>query len=179
MNTFRQLTYMVLDELKGISDDFTYTEDHVIYLLGKFRALLLKQRYSDLRKQIPESDYQTLCLTLTKQPTTEDNTVCNEEPYLKSNEKIPVTMLIGNPKIYPVNYYQTEVTFIGRERMKYVGHNKYLQNIIYCSIGPDGYLYMKSSNPQFLYLQKVKALAVFEDVEQAANLQCSEDGTQC
>lgn len=33
---------MVLDELKTNSDDSFVTEDHVIFLLGKYRFLLLK-----------------------------------------------------------------------------------------------------------------------------------------
>lgn len=57
MSTYRQLTYLVLDEIKGVSDDFTYTEDHIIFLLDKYRAFLLKQRYSDIKKQMPESNY--------------------------------------------------------------------------------------------------------------------------
>ena len=50
MSTYRELVYLVLDELKGTSDDFTYTEDHIIFLLNKYRAFLLKQKYSDIRK---------------------------------------------------------------------------------------------------------------------------------
>jgi len=33
---------MVLDELKGESDDFSFTEDHILFLIDKYRALLLK-----------------------------------------------------------------------------------------------------------------------------------------
>ena len=68
MSTYRELVYMVLDELKGISDDFTYTEDHIIFLLNKYRAFILKQRYSDVKKFIPESNYQTICLDLIQVP---------------------------------------------------------------------------------------------------------------
>ena len=63
------MVFMVLDELKGMSDDFTFTEDHIIFLLGKFRAFLLKQRYySDVKKAISESNYQTICLELIEVP---------------------------------------------------------------------------------------------------------------
>jgi hypothetical protein len=55
--------------------------------------------------------------------------------------------------------------------MRYVGHNKYLQNIIYCSISPDGYMYLKSYNPQFLYLELVRFSGVFQDVQEASVLQ--------
>lgn len=41
---------MVLDELKLLNDDSFYTEDHVLFLAVKYRGLLLKQRYSDIKK---------------------------------------------------------------------------------------------------------------------------------
>ena len=59
--------------------------------------------------------------------------------------------------------------------MDSLGYNKYLQNIIYCSIAPDGYLYFKSFNPQFLHLEKVKFTAIFQDSIQASKLQCPDD----
>ena len=68
MSKYRELVYMVLDELKLSSDDSYFTEDHIIFLLGKYRTLLLKQRYSDIKKPIPESNYQTICLNLVRVP---------------------------------------------------------------------------------------------------------------
>ena len=68
MSTYRELVYLVLDELKGTSDDFTYTEEHIMFLLSKYRAFLLKQKYNDIKKQIPESNYQTICIDLTEVP---------------------------------------------------------------------------------------------------------------
>ena len=66
--TYNELIYMVLDELKLSSDDSYYTPDHVIFLLVKYRSFLLKQRYSDIKKQIPDSDYQSICLDLIEVP---------------------------------------------------------------------------------------------------------------
>lgn len=64
--------------------------------------------------------------------------------------------------------------------MRYVGHNKWLQNIIYASLGPDQYLYFKSSNPQYIYMEKARMIGVFEDAESAAELQCDSEGnTSC
>ena len=171
MSTYRELVYMCLDEIKGISDDFTYTEEHVMFMLSNYRAFLLKQRYSDIKKQIPESNYQTICLDLIEVPA-----VCGEpcegSSYLRSKIKVPFIMQIGAPKVYPVNFYQGDIALISRDRMRYIGHNKFLQNMIYCSIAPDGYLYFKSSNPQFLYLEKVRFTAIFQDSMQASKLQC-------
>ena len=176
---WREAIYMVLDEIKGSSDDFTYTKEHIAFLLGKYRALLLKQRYSDIRRQIPESNYQTICLDLIEVPAISGE-VCEGGSYLRSKDKIPVTLMVGNPRVYPIDYYQGEITYISRDRMRYVGYNKWMKNIIYCSIAPDGYLYFKSWNPQFLYLEKVKFTAIFENAKEVSGLTCDGDeGTAC
>ena len=174
MSTYRELTYMVLDELKLYSDDDLYTEEHVMSLLGNYRAFLLKQRYSDVKKQIPESNYQTICLDLIEVPAISGEP-CEGGSYLRSKEKVPFLMKIGNPKVYPVDYYQGEITYVSRERMRYVGYNKYLKNIIYASIGPDNYLYFKSFNPQYLYLEKARMTGIFEDPQAASELQCPDE----
>ena len=171
MSTYKELTYMVLDELKLYSDDALYTEEHIMFLLGKYRTFLIKQRYSDVKKQIPESNYQTICLDLIEVPAISGEP-CEGGSYLRSKEKIPFLMKIGNPRVYPIDYYQGEITYVSRDRMRYVGYNKYLQNIIYASLGPDNYLYFKSFNPQFLYLEKVRMTGIFEDTLAASELQC-------
>lgn len=170
MSKYAELVYMVLDELKGMSDDFTYNEDHVIFLLDKYRGFILKQRYSDIKKQIPESNYQTVNLDLIQVPAITGE-LCECGLYLRSKEKIPFLMQIASPKVYPTDYYQGEITYVSRDRMKYVGHNKYLKNIIYCSIAPDGYLYFKSSNPQFVYLERVSITGIFQDAKTVAEMQ--------
>lgn len=174
MSTYRDIVYMILDEVKLSSDDAQFTEDHIIFLLDKYRTFLLKQRYSDIKKFIPESNYQTICLDLIEVPA-----ICGEPceggSYLRSKNKVPFIMQIGIPKVYPMDYYQGEITYVDRNRMKYIGYNKYLQNIIYCSIGPDNYLYFKSSNPQYLYLERVKFTGIFQNSIKAADLQCPED----
>ena len=174
--TWRQLVYMVLDEIKLTSDDSIINENHVIFLLNKYRTFLLKQRYSDIKKPIPESNYQTICLDLENDV---NSTFCGSANYLKSKTKVPFLMKIGNPRVYPSNYFQGEITYVSRDRMRYVGYNKYLKNIIYCSIGPDGYLYFKSANPQFLYLEKVRFTGIFQDSKEASKYQCSEENNVC
>ena len=174
MSTYKELVYMCLDELKLYSDDALYTEEHIMFLLGKYRTFLIKQRYSDVKKQIPESNYQTICLDLIEVPAISGEP-CEGGSYLRSKEKIPLLMKIGNHKVYPVDYYQGEITYVSRDRMRYIGYNKYLQNIIYASLGPDNYLYFKSFNPQFLYLEKIRMTGIFEDTLAASELQCPDE----
>lgn len=171
---------MILDEIKGMSDDFIFNENHVAFLLNNYRSFILKQRYyTDIKKAISESNYQTICLDLIEVPAISGE-VCEGGSYLRSKDKIPVTLMIGNPRVYPIDYYQGNIAYISRDRMRYVGYNKWMKNIIYCSIAPDGYLYFKSWNPQFLYLEKVKFTAIFENAKEVSGLTCDGDeGTAC
>lgn len=171
MSTYKELIYLCLDELKLTSDDSIFTEDHVMFLLDKYRAFILKQRYSDIKKQIPESNYQTICMDLEVVSAIPDNS-CGGY-YLRSKEAIPTLMKIGNPVVYATDYFQGDISLVSRDRMKYVGHNKFLSNIIYASVGPDNYLYFKSCNPQHRYLEKVRMTGIFESPSKALELQCS------
>lgn len=175
--TYREIVYACLDILKLTSDDSLYTEEHIIFLANKARTLLLKQRYSDIKKRIPESNYQTICLDLEKVQNIQD--LSCQGSSLRTVQEVPYLMKIGNPKVYPQNYYLGEITYISRERMRYVGHNKYLQNIIYCSLAPDNHLYFKSSSPQHIYLKKVQVTGIFEDIQNASQLECNNDSSQC
>lgn len=123
---------MCLDLIKGISDDFTYTEEHIMYLIDKYRAFILKQRYgNDPKKYIPFINYSTIIVPI------EDN---------KSTIEIPSIMNIGIPRvtlfreednIYEVgDYYSTDVEYVPKERFPFVGNNKFLSKIKYCTIDP-------------------------------------------
>lgn len=173
--TYRELVYLCLDEVKSISDDSTFNENHIILLADKYRAFLIKQRYSDVKKHIPESNYQTICLDLTK--SVSPSGPCGRT-YLMSKEEVPNILSVSNTRVYPIDFYQDSITFISRDRMRYVGYDKYLQNIIYCSLASDNHLYLISMNPQFLYLSKIKVTAIFEDASIASELECG-DNKEC
>lgn len=166
---------MCLDALKVTSDDSTFNEDHILFLVNKYRSLLLQQKYLDVRNTMSDSNYQTLCLDLIVDDTTSTN-ICSDI-ILRSKEKIPKMLNVGNTEVSLNDYYLGEIVLVTSNRLRYVGHNKWLQNVIYCAIGNDDYLYFKSVNPQHLYLDKVKLKGVFEDPIKAAKLSC--DNNNC
>ena len=88
--TYREIVYACMDLLKFSSDDSYYTEDHIIFIASKMRNMILKQRYSDIKKQIPESNYQTICMDLQVTDAI-DGVPCTGQ-YLKSIQEIPITM---------------------------------------------------------------------------------------
>lgn len=68
---------------------------------------------------------------------------------------------------------------VSKDRFKFVGHNKYMQSIIYVTLGEDNHIYCKSSNPQFQYLKQLKVSGIFNDSAKAGELSCTEEGTRC
>ena len=161
MTTYREAIYMCLDLIKGVSDDFTYTEDHIAYLLDKYRAFLLKQRYgNDPKKHIPYSNYQTLTVTFS------DLSVDVNATYVSDN-KIPYMLQIGIPRVTFDKYYDTNFEFTSRERLPFVGCNKFLKRIWYGAIDEQNNLCLKPSSTRYVVDDgnplKVYITGVFEN----------------
>ena len=176
----KEIVYMVLDLAKAAtSDDSYFNEDHVIFLLKKYRSFLIKKEQEKQKATTDiasEFEYQQICLDLEKVSAI-DGEPCTGGYYLRTTKKIPKILEDNQPRVYPVDFYQgINISYIPRDRMRYVGTNKFLQNIIYVSLGPDLHLYLNSSNPQFLYLKKLRMSAVFEDFDDISCYLCDDDG---
>ena len=166
MTTYREAIYMCLDLLKGTSDDFSYTEDHIAYLLDKFRALLLKQRYgNDPKKHIPYSNYQTIEVIFI--PDEVKTVVRSEDP-------IPSMLQLGIPRIVTPDeyYYDYKFEFTSRERLPFTGNNRFTSMINYCALDEENYVLYRTKPNQWVqsiegYAQlipnKFSIVAVFEN----------------
>lgn len=172
MATFGEIIYSVLDLLKLSSDDAYYTEEHILFLAKKMRALLLERKYKGSRNgtfnAMSEENKQQICLQLKRADMLSSG--CAGD-WLVSTATIPSLLDVsagvtctGHDLLF------TNVTFISPERMPYVGYNKWLQNIIYAARSIDGHLYLRSNNPQFIFLEQAGLTGVFSDPEEAAKL---------
>lgn len=175
----KELVYYILDAVKIISDDSIINENHVLFLAKKYRSFLVKKEQEKEKSSTDtasEFEYQQVCLDLEKVKAM-DGEPCTGGYYLRTTKKIP-KILEGNlPRVYPLDFYQgINVVYVPRDRMRYVGSNKFLQNIIWVSLGPDLHLYLYSNNPQFMYLKKLRMAAVFEDFDEASDLLCDSEG---
>ena len=177
MATFREITYMCLDLLKQISDDSYYTPDHVLFLINHYRNYVLKKQYHDIKQEIPDSNFQTVCLNVSPDNELGDTSCSNI--VLKSQESLPDIMKLAEPRILLGDVSAGYITFVSPERFPNTGYNRYLKNIIYCTLLPNGKLMLKSNNPQFIYLEKIKVSAIFEYTDYAAKLSCGSTDDNC
>lgn len=175
----KELIYYILDSVKIISNDSIITEDHVFYLAKKYRSFLIKKEQEKEKSTTDiasEFEYQQICLDLEKVPAI-DGEPCTGGYYLRTTKAVPKTLEGTTPRVYPIDFYQAiNIVYIQRDRMRYIGTNKFLQNIIYVSLGPDKHLYLNGSNPQFMYLRKLRMLGIFEDFDEASKLACDSNG---
>ena len=172
----KEIVYMILDELKVNSDDAFYTEEHILFLCKKFRAFLIKKEQDKERTTgdiASEFEYQQICLDLEKT----DAETCVSSSKLRTTKPIPKILDGNKPRVHFSDYFTDDMlTFVSRDKMKHVGSNPYMKNLIYAAIGPDLHLYLTSSNPQFLYLKKIRMSAIFEDFDAASELLCNDAG---
>ena len=174
--TLRELVFLVLDELKINSDDSYFNEDHVVFLLNKYRSFVLKKELEKENKQLSSTNGQTICLDLIE--VRDEDNPCGES-MLRTEQTIPNLVNDCKVSLYPVNYFEGDhIIYTTMERMRYTTYNKWTKNLIYAAKGPDDYLYLKSSNPQYLYLEKLRMKAIFEDFESAAQYACDESGEE-
>lgn len=180
MATYRELTYLILDEIKAISDDSTITQEHVLFTLNHYRNYIIQQKIkADGESSLNQSNSQTICVDLERTSLIPEDNVCSDV-VLKSIQKVPDMVNGTNINVFPINYFaNTNMCMVSKDRFKFVGNNKYMRNIIYTTLGEDNYIYCKSTNPQFQYLNKIKVSGIFDDAQKAGELSCDNSGASC
>lgn len=179
MASYREIVFAVLDEIKSLNGDSTITEEYVIFLANQYRLFLIKQqKLKEGEVSLSSSNEQTICIDLEPVDAIPGLEYCNDT-YLRSIQEIPDVLTEDSIKIGLSDLFNIRTAFVSKERFKYVGHNKYLRNILYCTLGPDNHVYFNSVNPQFRYLKKATLTGIFEDAAKAAELYCDESEAKC
>lgn len=186
MTTYGQMIYYCLDMVKAFSDDTSVTEEHVMFLLDKYRALTLRQAYDNGKAKnsinISSDNYQLIPidrLVLVRPQDLEANIYSddgldyimeNSDTHYKSNYKysedieIPSILPGVAPKVYITDLFKSVATYVDNDRFEYTNWHKYLKNFIYATIGTDRHLYLKSGNVERLErVSRVNLYAIFEN----------------
>lgn len=167
--TLREIVYMIMDELKLMSDDSSFNEDHIRFLINKYRAYLLNQTYSkDTVGNIPNSNYQTISIEIDKEfKTDSDLYLSSKDYYVVGSTNIPNILNISKTKITPSDSrFGYLISIISPDRMKFVGYNKWMKNIIYCTI-EDNQLFLYSYNSD-VNLSTINVKGIFENPEEVS-----------
>lgn len=147
--TYRELVYMCLDEIKLASDDSYITEDHILFLISKYRAFLLRQKYEKTNMPVSESNYQ--CISV-----------------IRNEDIVPEIMSVVKPRVFTITGEKDDtttnfLTYVSPHRYHFVGENRILKPITYCTIDHNKKLQCKNKE-----LTDVNIYAVFEDIVKAS-----------
>lgn len=176
MTTFREAVYMVLDLLKQISDDAYYTEEHILFLLSKVRATLIKKKYSTTRNQpfqvVDKANYQEIRFDL--EPNTSLGPGRWYQGYI-NDDPVPV------PRILPVGQAQAfvdrnvrneRVSVVLPERLRFVGYNKWLRPCTYCSVSDNNRFQVRQLDDTEMQLNSMVLFAIYENCLESTPLSC-------
>lgn len=161
--TYRELVYMCLDEIKLASDDSYITEDHILFLISKYRAFLLRQKYDKTNMPVSESNYQCILITPNK-------------------DTVPEVMSIAKPRVFTITEEEDKspvtsfLTYVSPHRYHFIGENRILKPITYCTIDHNKKLQCRNKE-----LTNVNIFAIFEDIVKASefNLGNGKDVLDC
>ena len=171
------IIYDIREKLKLNSDDIDITNEYLAHLIAVKRVFLIKQRFSNTTKNIPEEVKQIICVNL-EVANSINGYECGPN-ILKSINKIPAMMEIGGKSsliaVRTHDLMHVHFNIIPTERLPFVGYNRYLKNQIYVALDSNGILYFKSDGIQYLNLNSVKLIGVFSDPEEADEFICPED----
>lgn len=137
--TYREAIYMVFDMLKIASDDSYWEEEHIIFILNKYRSILLAQKYKGIKVDIPISFYQQIPISLIKSSINDMYTSTEKIPNIVNLNGIILENFISD-ELNPTKF---NFNFTTIQRLKFVGFNKWLKNELYFALDYDNHLYVK------------------------------------
>lgn len=175
MSTYREIIYLVKDELKLLSDDSNFTEEFIMYLIDRYRATVIKQKLSDIRKSISSDVYQSITVQL-------EHNEGNYNPghitggVVKSVFKIPSVIDLRRLRAFPSDDSTSYINYVSKERLQYVGNNRHTSKMIYCAIGEDNHLYLKSQSPSLLSMDSLKLESLYQSPIEAYKFDLTNKG---
>lgn len=188
MSKYSELVYMITDLLKLFSDDSVYTEDHIIYLLDTTRAYLLEQKYgNDSRKEMSRDNLQSITVEIEKsEPISNVDQCFNQSFQYKSKCKIP-SLMRRNWMSVRLDSFNYLLQYVSPERFEYVGFGRYTGKMAYCTVGYDGYIYIKTPivDEEQMELPKttLTLTALFGSPREVVNFRCGDtcpaEGCEC
>ena len=168
MNTLKELIYDVRNILKLSSDDSNITNTYIKHKLNQHRIKLTRQRLGDIRR-IASVDYKQEIQFNLESITTPDL-----ENNIRSSVVIPkildINSIDNRSTLASTNGMQKPFVMTSFRRLKYVGTRSHLAHLIYGAIGSDSKMYFNSGNNNYRLMNKASLYAIFEDPEEAYEL---------
>lgn len=172
--TFNEVIYSIREGVRQYSDDSTLSNRLILFNVDLERASYLN--YHANKGELPDTNKQTICLTLEETSNTECGCITEDCTIMRSTVIIPKMIDRGRVAIGAKDSIPIKV--ISWNKFVHSGNNKYNQDTIFAAVNPDGRLYLKSNNVLHKLLECAYLTATFENPKAAEDFS-NEDGTVC
>jgi len=162
-----EIIYAIREKLKEYVDDTRYTDRFLLEMVDLTRVTLIRQQYNRVQRSIDQQLEQKVAIPLVGVDLSQDPLQNLEEDNItRSSEPIPKVIELHHRnllnKVATIGFMDREFSVVSPRRFRYIGHNQFEKDVIYCMMDTDNYLYLKSSNGEDLNLDDVIVEGVFE-----------------
>lgn len=179
MATLNEITYSVLSPVRPyMTGDSHLSIEKVQYDIKNERSKLIRNELNKNRTIDPTIIQSLGCVPVQAVDAAECCTITTNCYVMRTVDKIPNAVETHRKKLItrvgPVNITLKGYSFINYTQAQYSGNNAYTKNDTYAFI-LNGYIYIKSNNPDIYTLKYINIQGVFEDPTALTNYQCHED----
>lgn len=160
-----EIVYNIKELMKDHTDDTLMSDRHILFLFKTYRAMFLRQLYSDRAKGLDDSAIQSLCLDM--EPA--DRGVCgiNTDCYInRSKKRLPNLLSLRGraalKSVGPAIVGSPNFDIIDARDAAICMADPYATNSVFVD---DGYLYVVGPTPAVKLMKCMRVQGVFDDPE--------------
>lgn len=180
--TYNEVVYSIRERLRQNIDDSDITNREIIFHVNNQRALFYRNQYNQRNRSVDEEIKQILKFTMA-QDTTEECGDLADCHVMKSTQKLPSTLELHHKNaIFKVTALdKTAISFnlVSWNEFPYQGLSRYTKNEVYVAVGPDNYLYMKSTNKLVKFITSILVTAILENPLDIKDFNLCPDASAC
>jgi hypothetical protein len=179
MATYNEIIYSIREGIRQHTSDSDIDDRQIIFEFNLQRALWYRNEYNKRNKTIDDQAKQTICLNLVK--SSADECGCNEDTdctILKSVQKLPPVLDLHDKlaisKVTANDMVSKPLSFVSYNKFPFTGNGPYNKDNVFVTYHPNGHIYLKSSNPTFLLMNRIAVTLILEDPLDAKEFTCNE-----
>lgn len=164
--TLDRLIYDIRESINQLTDDSNISDEYLTYLIGVYRAEILKNELNNFQRITNITNIQSFCIEMEEASVYDCNISVDCETILKSKKKLPslIKTHIGTSlsTVRPIDRTAKPFTFIDEVRLPYLNNSKFNKSIYYF-VGSDMYLYAVGKNDTYKRIKCLNVSGVFAD----------------
>ena len=180
--TENEIVYGIRERIRELADDSDISNRQILFEVNNQRALY----YSKKGRKIDDTVKQEICMNVNIVDPMKCGCTTSGCKALRTATQVPATITTNGDQagvlmVRGNNLLSRPFSFISWEKIRFSGNNEFTSRDIYAALGPDGYLYFKSGNPEVELLASTQVIVtlLMENPKDANNFVDCSTNTSC